>query len=281
MIVYFLRKDMKLLEIVGKILPDSSKTTMRSVIKEGRISVGGRVVTEGNFEVDAEDEPTVRLWPKVRTIGKDVQVLYEDADYVVINKPSGLLSVEANYEEENTAHDALKKIYRPGRVFVVHRLDREASGVMMFARTEEGLIKIKDLLKKHEIKREYCAIIEGVLEKDKGTWQSFLMQDAEYKVHSAETGELAITHFEVIKRSNKYTALKVMLETGRKNQIRVHCGDAGHPIVGDKKYGAKSNPVGRLCLHAYKISFVHPFKEKLMTFETPLPEELFTIWDRK
>lgn len=269
---------MILFDIVAKILKDSSRTTVRSCIKEGRVTVRGRVIKDAQFPIS--DAAGVKLWPKTQMIGKEVELLYADPYFVVVSKPAGLLSVEAHYERENTLHSLLKKYFRPGRIFVVHRLDREVSGVILFARTEEALLQIKNILKEKKVEREYLAIVEGCLEKDRGTWQSFLVEGEDYKVHSADRGEKAVTHFEVMQRSKRFTGLRLFLETGRKNQIRVHTSESGHPIVGDKKYGAKANPVKRLCLHASRLSFVHPFKQKKMQFETKIPEEFFAVWEK-
>ncbi|MDR3624135.1 MAG: RluA family pseudouridine synthase [Chlamydiales bacterium] len=277
---YICEEKSALIEQVAKLSPDSSRTTIRSLLKEMRVTLNGRVVKEAAREVIPGDE--VRLWPKVKKVQKDVEILYEDPYLVVINKPAGLLSVEANYEDVNTAHSVLKDLYRPGRVFVIHRLDREASGVMMFARDDATLWNIKEQLQKHEVQRNYSAIVEGAIKEEKGVWQSYLVQDENYVMHSlpeSHVGEFAVTHYEVAKRSAKFTQLEITLETGRKNQIRVQSAYNGHPIVGDKKYGAKRNPVERLCLHAYKLSFIHPAKEKRMCFEVHLPDEFYTIWE--
>ena len=138
------------------------------------------------------------------------------------------------------------------------------------------------MLEKRLIKREYRAIIEGSLNKKTGTWKSYLYEDQSFKVHStddASKGKRAITHYEVLASTKKYSYLRLNLESGRKNQIRVHCQDAGHPIIGDTKYGAVSDPLKRLCLHAHKLTFQHPISGKTMTFESPVPKEYSKLFN--
>jgi tRNA pseudouridine32 synthase/23S rRNA pseudouridine746 synthase/23S rRNA pseudouridine1911/1915/1917 synthase len=269
-----------LLEAVKKLLPDSSKTTHRSMVEQKRVSVDGYRITDVRAQVASS--AIVQIWKKNINLDLDVDLLYEDNDILVILKPAGLLSVEAGYETEATAHEVLKKVYRPGRIFVIHRLDREVSGIMMYARTEDALWKFKELLQKRLIKREYVAIVEGIVKEDEGVWKSYLTEDEEYVVHSSleeGTGEYAETHFKVLKRAKGKTELLITLKTGRKNQIRVHSASFGYPIVGDKKYGAKTDPVNRLCLHSALLEFEHPNKLKKMKFEQPLPEEFLKLWN--
>lgn len=272
--------DQTLLESLDQLLPDSSKTTKRSMILERRISVDSFLVTDVRAKVSRGSR--IRLWKKNKNLDLGVDVLYEDNDLLVIAKPAGLLSVEAGYEQEETTHQVLKNAYRPGRVFVVHRLDREVSGVMMFARQENVLWQLKEILKKREIEREYIAVVEGDIKEDSGVWKSYLFEDETYTVHSSlesDKGELAETHYQVLRREAGMSELLIRLKSGRKNQIRVQSSSFGHPIVGDKKYGSTRNPVGRVCLHSYKLSFVHPTLQKKMVFEQPLPEEFIKLWE--
>ena len=279
-IIMGIMETISLLEAVAKLLPDSSKTTHRAMILQKRISVDGYRVTDVRAQIDANAK--VQVWKKNINLDLDVDLLYEDNDLLVILKPVGLLSVEADYELDATAHQVLKKAYKPGRIFVIHRLDREVSGIMMYARNDDALWKFKDLLQKRLIQREYVAIVEGIVKEDSGVWKSYLTEDENYMVHSSleeNKGELAETHFKVLKRSKGKTELLITLKTGRKNQIRVQSASFGYPIVGDKKYGAKTDPVNRLCLHSAKLEFDHPIKMKRMKFEQPLPEEFLKLWN--
>lgn len=264
--------DQTLLEALAQLSPESSKTTLRSWLKEGRVTVAGQAVKSVAMIVYSGQEVALGARPKLIEDGK-LRILYEDRHLIVIEKPTGLLSVATNFEKEETAHALLKKKYSQ-RVFVVHRLDQDTSGIMLFALSEPARDQLKLLFEKHEIERAYTAIVEGRLEKRSGTWQSYLREDENYFVYStpeAENSQLATTHYTVISTSKRFTTLQLNLETGRKNQIRVHCQDAGHPVAGDAKYSATTNPINRLCLHAHLLAFVHPITRQKMRFESPLP----------
>ena len=269
---------MTLLDVVAKLAPESSKTTVRSWIKEGRVLVDNTLTTVTSILVHTGQ--VITLGERPRFIGGTLRILYEDRDLIVIDKPEGLLSVAAPYEKEETAHALLKDHVRPGRVFPVHRLDQETSGVMIFALSERAREALKETFEAHTIKRHYVAIVEGMVEPAQGTWSSYQYEDANYKVHHTtdpKKGKLAITHYKTLGQSKYYTALLLTLETGRKNQIRAHCELAGYPVAGDKKYGGKTDPGKRLCLHARDIAFPHPVSGKKMSFESPLPDALLKV----
>lgn len=275
---YIASSDLPLIEALSKLAPESSKTNLRSWLKEGRITVDGQIVKIGSTPILEGQE--IALSAKPRYLDGGIRIHYEDSHIVVIDKPAGLLSVATDYEKGKTAHNILKDYYRPKRVFVVHRIDQDTSGVMLFALTEQARDKLKDIFEAHSIEREYYAVVEGRFKQNSGSWESYLYEDDRYVVHSTdnpEEGQIAITHYSVISYSKKYTSIKLQLETGRKNQIRVHCKDAGHPIVGDKKYGAFANPLKRLCLHAHILAFAHPITNKPLKFVSPIPEEFQTL----
>lgn len=271
---YQTTENMNLLTALEKLSPGSSKTTMRSWIKDGRVLVDGRVIKKTDHALVLGQ--VVSLGEKKRRAEGNLQLLYEDAHIVVVEKPIGMLSVATAFETEDTVHAHLKERYRPYKVFVVHRLDQDTSGVMLFARTEEAYIRLKETFEAHDIEREYEAIVEGVIEEGNGTWNSYLYEDPNYVVHSSQDpscgGKYATTHYIVIGKTKHWTRLILNLETGRKNQIRVHCRDSGHPIVGDRKYGAKPSPLKRMCLHARLLVFNHPITQKKMHFSSPVPE---------
>lgn len=262
-----------LLEALGQLSPKSSKTTLRSWLKEGRVSIDGKMQKIGATPLTTGQTVTVSAKPRVTEEG--LRIIYEDDHIVAIEKPEGMLSVSTDFEKGHTAHAILKNKYRPRKVFVVHRLDQDTSGVMIFALNEKAKDLLKKIFEKHDIERSYTAIIEGQLEEDTGTWKCLLTEDANYfvkKTSNPEKGKLAITHYEVQAKNEKFSRLKLTLETGRKNQIRVHCQLAGHPIVGDNKYDAVENPIRRLCLHAHLLAFTHPITKKQLRFESPVPE---------
>jgi 23S rRNA pseudouridine1911/1915/1917 synthase len=152
-------------------------------------------------------------------------------------------------------------------------LDQETSGVLLFARSKMSEERFNVLFEKHDLEREYRAIVSGHLPERQGTWVHFLREKENYDVEvtTEAQGRKAITHYEVLRYSKKLTYLRLRLETGRKHQIRIQCAQAGHPIVGDKRYGSLLNPFKRLCLQAFSLSFIHPFTQKKMSFSSPSP----------
>lgn len=261
-----------LIDLLAKNFPDSSLNTLKGWLKQGRISVDGGVETHPKKIVMPGEEVSFGIKKKFVTEG--VKILYEDAHLVVIDKPEGLLSVSTAFEKSKTAHGALKDYYRPKHVHVVHRLDQETSGVMVFALSEEARDGLKKLFERHDIDRRYYAVVEGKPAASSGSWQTYLYEDAGYRVHvteDASRGALATTHFAIKGLHHRYSLLELTLETGKKNQIRVHCEHFGHPVVGDKKYGGKTNPLKRLGLHAHRLGFTHPITHKKLQFDSPLP----------
>jgi len=272
-------KDQKILEILGYMSPESSKNTLRSWLKQERVRVNGQIVKGTNSFVSPGDVITVGKKQEVSERG--IKIIFNDHQVIVVDKPVGILSVSTDHGNEKNLHSYLKEKYRPKRVHVIHRLDRETSGLIMYAHTDNAASNLKNMLEKRRIKREYRAIIEGTLEKKTGTWESYLYEDQNFKVHSTEDaskGKRAVTHYEVLASTKNHSYLRLNLESGRKNQIRVHCFDAGHPILGDAKYGSVSDPLKRLCLHAHKLTFQHPLSGKAMAFESPIPEEYMKLF---
>lgn len=271
---YLSPSDLELLDALMLVFPDSSKTTLRSWIKEGRVFVDAASIKSAKFLVAKGQEISVKQ--KARLVGNQFPIIYSDNAIVVIDKPEGLLSVSTAFEKTETAFAYLKQKYYPRQVYVVHRLDQETSGVMVFAFSEQSVERLKKTFEKHELERCYTAIVEGKLASQSGTWESYLYDDSNYVVRVAEDpseGELAITHYRVTNTNRNYTRLELTLETGKKNQIRVHCQSAGHPVVGDKKYGSTCNPLKRLGLHAHYLAFAHPITGKLMKFTSLVPEK--------
>ena len=210
---------------------------------------------------------------------KGFEILYEDKDVIVGSKAAGSLAVAALWNKEDTIHAALNTYVRKGnarskkRVFVVHRLDQATSGVMLFAKTEQAQTFLKDNWP--TTKKIYYAIVHGRLARKSGTISSHLIEDEDYVMRSttdSAKGKLAHTAYTVIKETESFSLLKIDLLTGRKNQIRVHLADQGHPVVGDDKYGKSDSARKRLALHAQSLSFTHPFSGKRLTFTAPVPE---------
>lgn len=259
-----------LFDILVGLNPDSSKTSIRSWIKEGRVKVDGMVIKSPATPVKTGSQ--IELGAKPKFLEEGVKILFQDRYFIVIDKPEGLLSVKTRFEKEDTLHKYLKN--RFGRVFVIHRLDQGTSGVMVFGIEEEASIRLKKSFRDHKLVRRYHAIVEGKL-TGSGTWTHHLFEDEKYKVHVVPEGtdkaQKAITHYKALSSAKGYTLVEFTLETGRKNQIRVQSSYMGHPVAGDEKYGARGDPLRRLALHASILEIPHPYTHKTLKFSSPVP----------
>ena len=215
---------------------------------------------------------------------RGLEILYEDHDIIVVNKVNGLLTVSTDRTREQTAYYLLTDYVRKGnsksrnRVHIVHRLDRDTSGILIFAKSAEA----KEFLQTEwaGFEKKYYAVVQGTLLKKEGLISSCLAENSAHKMYSISDprkGKLAKTQYRVLKESEAYSLLEIELLTGRKNQIRVHMADQGCPVVGDKKYGEKQPGIKRLCLHSASLTLVHPFSKKSMTFETKVPSYFGTL----
>src|SRR3989441_1199691 len=204
-----------------------------------------------------------------------MDLIFEDASVIVVDKPPGLLTMGTETERARTVYAALREYVNrkrpPEKIFIVHRLDREASGLLVFAKTIEAKEHLQNQFKDHSAGRRYIAVVEGRVAKDDFSVQSYLAENAAYRVYSTRkkgAGKLAITHVHVVRRGPKTSLVRVQLETGRKHQIRVHLAEQGFTIIGDKIYGSRSNPIRRLALHGEYLSFRHPGTGNRMEFES-------------
>jgi len=268
-----------LLEVLGLNYPDCSKATLRSWINERRISVNGTIVKRTDKAIATGD--AILVGKKKVLIASRFPVIYSDKDIILIDKPSGLLSVATDFDKKDNVFSLLKEHFYPREVFVVHRLDQDTSGVMMFALSAPAFRVLKTKFAAHDIVRRYTAIVEGSLTTP-GTWDSYLYEDKNYVVRFAKNpgeGERAITHFKPLMTERHYTWLELTLETGKKNQIRVQCLHAGCPVVGDKKYGPTESPLKRLCLHAHHLEFDHPITGKRVVFTSAVPTSFYRLLD--
>lgn len=258
----------------------SGRNAVKSMLSRGQISVGNEIVTQYNHAlvpgqvVSVSKEGVSEAAPMA-----GLTILHEDDDIIVIRKDAGLLSIAAGKSDELTAYRQLTEHVRRtdsrNRIFVVHRLDRDTSGVMMFAKSEEVQQKLQNNWKDQVQERIYVALVEGKVAKEAGTISSWLKESKTLKMYSSPRpgdGQHAITHYKRLQSNREFSLLEVRLETGRKNQIRVHMEELGHPIAGDKKYGARTRTLGRLGLHARVLSFIHPTTDELMKFETDIPK---------
>ncbi len=219
---------------------------------------------------------------------RGMKILYEDRDILVVNKDCGLLTVSNDKVREKTAYFLLNNYVRKGnqksrkRVFIVHRLDRDTSGVLVFAKSLDAKRYLQDQWP--AFNKTYVAVVHGILPKKDGTIVSYLVENQAHKVYSvndAKLGKLARTKFRVVKESARYSLLEIQLLTGRKNQIRVHFADKGHPVAGDRKYGENKKGGRRLALHAASLTIFHPHTKEAVTFESPAPSYFKTLMKSK
>jgi 23S rRNA pseudouridine1911/1915/1917 synthase len=273
-----------LLSYLFEAWPEAKKKQVRTWLKLGSVEVNGRVVTQFDQPLRPGDKITLREkgWaaPESKLAG-GIRIRHEDADIIVIDKPAGLLSIASASEETKTAYAFLTDHVRQGnprsreRVWIVHRLDRETSGLMIFARSEAAKLKLQENW--DAVEKKYLAVVEGAPLQESGTFSSHLDESNPLKVYVTREGSgtrHAVTHFRVAKKTADHALVELTLETGRRHQIRVQLAEVGCPIVGDKKYGARTNPLKRIALHATSLDFLHPATGAKMHFHSPLPGEL-------
>jgi 23S rRNA pseudouridine1911/1915/1917 synthase len=219
-----------------------------------------------------------------RGVFSRVKILFEDEAVLVVDKPAGLLTISTPREKERTLYALLfehvKHQRPPGRIFIVHRLDRDASGLLIFAKTPEAKAYLQDQFKNRTAGRTYKALVEGRVTIDSQTIRSYLAENRAHRSYSTSdqrAGKQAVTRFRVVKRSGRSSLLEIELESGRKHQIRVHMAEMGHPILGDKVYGSSHNPLCRLALHAERLEFRHPITGERKHFESPCPAAFFNL----
>lgn len=270
---YIVKENEILIEFLKKMFSNLSKNSVKSLLHNEKVFVNGNMTTKYNYELNIGDVVEIR-----EKVAKNIDIIYEDKDIVVINKPSGLLTVATEKEKNKTAYhlviEYLKKKNKNNRIFIIHRLDKDTSGIIMFAKNERAKHLYQDNWNDIVKKRCYYAVIDGKMENKEGTIKSYLKENGNM-VYSVKdrSGKLAITEYKVLKERKNISLLDINLKTGRKNQIRVHMKENKTPILGDLKYGEKSKLINRLALHAYKLELVNPVTKKLLTFEINMPNE--------
>lgn len=277
---YLVKEPMELMDFLASRMPQASRTKLKSFLSKQIVFVDSVITTQYNFPLKPGMKVQISREKGRREFhNRLLKIVYEDAYIIVVEKMQGLLSVNTDRQKERTAYHILNDyVQRSGKqhkIYIVHRLDRDTSGLMMFAKDEKTQRTLRDNWHNIVTDRRYVAVVNGEMEKDNGTVESWLTDRTLY-VYSSPTddgGSKSITHYRTIKRANGYSLVELNLETGRKNQIRVHMQDLGHPIIGDGRYGLEEdvNPIGRLALHAFKLCFYHPVTGELMRFETPYP----------
>lgn len=281
---YVVDRETPLLEWMLSALP-GSKTKIKAVLQGHGIKVDGKQVTQFDFPLKPGMKVSVSKSKKNDTFkSRYVNIVYEDRWLVVIEKKIGILSMAAGHSSLNVKSvldDYFKRTRQKCTAHVVHRLDRDTSGLMIYAKD----MQTEQLLERDwhgtVFDRRYVAVVSGEMEEDEGTIANWLKDNAAYITYSSPVdngGKYAVTHFHTLKRTTEHSLVEFRLETGRKNQIRVHTSDMGHPVCGDIKYGNGDDPLHRLCLHAYVLCFYHPVTGKPMEFETPIPAQFRALF---
>ena len=278
LLTFKVTKEAVLIEFVMEKMYGISRNRAKALITNRVVFVNNAITTHPLTELKAGQVVQIdRSKRKMSFHSNELDIVYEDPYLLIIDKHPGLLSM-SNNSRQQTVQTVLNRYLEKGggrnTSHLVHRLDRDTSGLMVYAKdvqTQQSLINGWQQL---VTDRRYIALVEGELENSRGRIQSWLTEDKRFITHSSlvdNGGKLAVTHYEVVASSNGYSLVECELETGRKNQIRVHMADLGHPVVGDHKYGSENDPIRRLGLHAYMLCFVHPVTGKHMRFETPVP----------
>lgn len=280
---YNVKEPMPLMEFLASIMPQASRTKLKSLLSKRVVYVDNTITTQFDYPLKPGMKVQISRARSTHEFhNRLLKIVYEDAYLIVVEKMEGLLSVSTERQKERTAVSFLNEYLqrsagRNHRVYVVHRLDRDTSGLMMFAKDEQTQNTLRDHWHEIVFDRRYVAVVHGDMEKDEGTVHSWLTDHTLYVSSSPKDdgGKEAWTHYRTIRRANGYSLVELHLETGRKNQIRVHMQDLGHPVVGDGRYGREedTNPLRRLALHAFKLCFDHPVTGEEMRFETPYPPE--------
>lgn len=302
--VLMVGETVSLLDFLLSKMGGMSRTSVKQLISQRRVSVAGAVQPRGDYTLMKGDKVVVSAGRGNTTLNHPkLSVIYEDEHLIVVYKRPGLLTMPTRPESSETTALSILRAYvrrenRKNSVFVVHRLDRETSGVLVFARTQALQEYMRTYWRQLVTERTYIALVEGELPQKEGTVTSWLTEDKRNAmVYSSPTdngGQKAVTHYKVLKTSphpslkereasplsgegqeGAFSLVELHLETGRTNQIRVHMQSLGHPVVGDRKYGYGNeySPIDRLCLHAKVLAFIHPVTEKKVRFEAPVPKE--------
>ena len=281
-------KDIELIDALGEIYPNSKRNTLRKMLTSGRVKVGNEVIHKAKFIVKKGDSVTIS---DRETAAKEspppiqkkkhprIKILFEDEHIIVVNKQAGLLSVSTDKMEPDTLHSRvvnyLKTENEKSWAFIVHRLDRETSGVMVFSKHKRHKEYLQEQFANREVHRIYHALTEGKPEKESGTIHEWLLEDKFLKVKAVKKNHPkareAITHYNVEDHDEFASLIQLTIETGRRHQIRVGLANLGCPVLGDEAHGAEGNPIGRIALHASSLEFLHPETDDPVRFEAPIP----------
>ena len=280
------------LQTLQRLYPASSKNTLRIMLTKGRVSIDGEVVYRAKHDVSegqkikisdkpkADNDPYLRKQQKKQS---KLEIIWEDDTILVLNKPAGLLSVATNKMEDETLHswanEYVKRKKKSNWCYIVHRLDKETSGIMVMAKSETAKEHLQEQFAERSLHRVYNALIEGNPKEDQGTVRSFLAEDKHLNVKGVSStfkgAKEAITHWKVIDSDELVSHVELYIETGRRHQIRMAMQHIGHPVVGDVLHGAQKNPLDRLALHATSLEFLHPENDDPVRFEARNPFAMY------
>ena len=282
---YIVKKDSELLVYLIEEL-QFSRNNAKSLLSHHLISIDGAPVSQFDFKLTKGDTLIISKKPIRKKARKDLPIIFEDENIIAINKPFGLLSVASDKEKSSTAYrmvmDYVQAKDRHNRIYVVHRLDKETSGVLIFAKNENIKEKLQDNWNELVLKRGYYAVVEGKMEKEEMHIVNYLRMNALNLMYVSsfkdKKAQKCITDYKVIKSNDKYSLLDVNIFTGRKNQIRVTLGSLGHFVLGDDKYGEPENPINRLCLHAYELDIKNPINGKIYKLKASMPDEFNSLF---
>ena len=277
-----------LLEFLKLQFPQTTNNKLRKMLSEGRVKINDLVVFQAKRPLQANDKFQLldrnnkipQTDKPLKELKKSaIEIIYEDEDLLVVEKPAKLLSVATNKLEQNTLHgkcvDYLKQQDNKSWCYIVHRLDKETSGIMLLSKNKQSKDYLQEQFAQRQVYRIYHAMVEGQPPKQSGTVQQYLMEDKHLNIRRVKAkhkdGKIAITHWEVIQQNEASSLIRVMIETGRRHQIRMAMKELGCPIIGDKLHEAETNPFGRICLHATSLEFLHPATDEPVRFESKPP----------
>lgn len=281
-----IESEQNLIEILSASFPNSSKNKIRKMLTEGRISVNGEIEHKAKKQLKKSDEVEIldkttsrEITPPPKQKPNNLNIIFEDDDILVVEKPAGLLSVATNKMEPDTLHsrcvDYVKSKDPSNWCFIVHRLDRETSGIMLLAFSKHSKEYLQEQFAERSVYRTYYALVEGNLPAKTGTEIEWLLEDKNLRVKKVspktKTAKEAITHWEVMKENQETSLIRIMIDTGRRHQIRMAMKSLDAPVVGDSLHGAQTDPLGRICLHASSLEFLHPSTDEPVRFETKVP----------
>lgn len=283
---FIIKEEGSLLSSLISNIPHKTRKTLKAVLRDRQVSIDGKPVTQ--FDQTLKPGQCVEVqWD--RDLGEkylcQLDIVYKDQDIIVINKPAGLLTIATDKEKRKTAYSILSTFVKTenpdNKIFIIHRIDRETSGLLMFARNEKVKQQIQASWNATISQRTYIGVVEGEVAPADGTITSWLTESKAFIVYSSQkqgSGKRGVTHYKKVMGNGTLSMLQIHLETGRKHQIRVHMQDIDHPVIGDKKYGSKISPLGRMGLHAQVLEFVHPSTGKLCRFDTGIPKKFLKLF---